>query len=356
MARGHRFRSCLRRTCGVAIVASVLLATAPGGSARADDGVRIWRIGYTAHNGSERLAYVVLPAWYGPGRNPSLPVVISPHGRGGSGLANTRFWGDLPAAGAFAVISPDGMGRRLGRLSYGYAGQIDDLATMPEVAARELTWLRIDRSRVYALGSSMGGQETLLLVARHPRVLAGAAAMDSVTDLGRRYYQLPGISCDASCVARWREPAGRVLQREMREEVGGTPAGARRAYAARSARSHAREIARSGVPLQVWWSREDQIVFDQEHQSAALVRDLRQLGGCAAIVSYEGTWRHSQEMWAGSLLPLALAGFGLVPSSFADIPDGRYRGACVPADGLVGIPAVIAKGLRCTSTSAGPCG
>ncbi len=58
---------------------------------------------------------------------------------------------------------------------------------MPDFATKALPWLRIDRSRIYALGSSMGGQETLLLVARHPDLLAGAAAMDSVTDLARRY-------------------------------------------------------------------------------------------------------------------------------------------------------------------------
>ena len=38
----------------------------------------------------------------------------------------------------------------------------------------------------------MGGQETALLVARHPHA-AGAAAMDSVTDLSRRYYQLADL-------------------------------------------------------------------------------------------------------------------------------------------------------------------
>ena len=33
----------------------------------------------------------------------------------------------------------------------------------------------------------MGGQETLLLVARHPHLLAGAAAFDPATDMARRY-------------------------------------------------------------------------------------------------------------------------------------------------------------------------
>ena len=54
--------------------------------------------------------HVVLPAWYGPGNNPPLPLVISPHGRGATGRSNADFFGRLPAVGRFAVISPDGMG------------------------------------------------------------------------------------------------------------------------------------------------------------------------------------------------------------------------------------------------------
>ena len=131
--------------------------------------------------------------------------------------------------------------------SYAFKGQIDDLARMPELATQALTWLRLDRERVYALGSSMGGQETLMLVARHPELLAGAAAMDSVTDLTRRYHQLPGVPCDAKCLKRWGKPYGLVLQAAMREEVGGAPSDSLKRYAARSASAYARTIASSGV-------------------------------------------------------------------------------------------------------------
>jgi pimeloyl-ACP methyl ester carboxylesterase len=350
MARGHGFRTCLLRTCGVAVVACVVLAIAPGGSASVENGVRMWQISYPAHNGVSRRASVVLPAWYGPERNPLLPLVISPHGRGATGAANARFWGDMPAVGGFAVISPDGMGRRLAKLSYGYARQIDDLARMPDLATAELPWLRIDRSRIYALGTSMGGQETLLLVARYPRLLAGAVAMDSVTDLARRYGQLPDVPCSEPCRRRWGGPYGRVLQAAMRKEVGGTPQSARHAYAARSAITQVHRIAASGVALQIWWSSGDQIVFDQAHQSALLDRELRRARACGPLVAYSGTWRHSQAMWAGSLLPVALAGFGLLPSGFPGIPDGHFRSSCVPSAGLSGIPRIIAKGMRCRST------
>ena len=200
-------------------------ATTPDsrGSRALIENVRTWTIRYRSHTGAERLADVVLPAWYGPGNNPPLPVVVSPHGRGATGLSNAAFFDRLPAIGRFAVISPDGMGQRLKNFSYGAPGQIDDLARMPGFAAAALPWLRIDSSRIYALGSSMGGQETLLLVARHPRLLAGAAALDSVTDLSRRYEQLPQLPCAESCVERWGKPYGAVLQSTLAREVGGSP-------------------------------------------------------------------------------------------------------------------------------------
>ena len=48
------------------------------------------RIGYTAWDGARRTAVLVLPKWYGPGANPAIPLVISPHGRGGTAQANAR--------------------------------------------------------------------------------------------------------------------------------------------------------------------------------------------------------------------------------------------------------------------------
>jgi pimeloyl-ACP methyl ester carboxylesterase len=279
--------------------------------------VRVLTIHYTAHNGRVREATVLLPSWYGPHRNPPIPLVIAPHGRGCNGKVNAEYWADLPARGGFAVVNPDGMGRRMGNYSYGFRGQIDDLARMPELTARALPWLRIDRDRIYALGSSMGGQETLLLVARHPDLLAGAVAMDSVTDLGRRYGELPNVACNARCVARFGTKYGYLLQAAMRSEVGGTPAQVPGAYAARSPMSLAREIAFSGVPLQIWWSKNDRIVTNQRGQSGRLLRVLKQLNASAPIVGYEGAWAHSTEMRADALLPVAVAGFGLLPTRYA---------------------------------------
>jgi pimeloyl-ACP methyl ester carboxylesterase len=283
---------------------------------------RIWKIRYTASNGAKRHAYVVLPASYGPRRNPPLPLVISPHGRGGNGHANALLWGNLPAVGGFAVVNPDGMGRVLPRYSFAYRGQIDDLARMPSFVTRALPWVRIDRRRIFALGSSMGGQETLMLVARYPHLLAGAAAMDSVTDLVRRYAQMPDVPCNSRCVQRFGEPYGRVLQANIVSEIGSKPAGDPRAWAARSPLAHAKAIAGSGVPLQIWWSRKDKIVVDQAHQSRRLFAALRHVNPHAQVSAYVGSWRHSCEMRYSALLPIALADFGLLPAHSIPLPAG----------------------------------
>jgi dipeptidyl aminopeptidase/acylaminoacyl peptidase len=285
---------------------------------------QVLTIDYTAHNGARREATVLLPATYRPGDDP-LPLIISPHGRGATGRSNAKFFGRMPTRGNFAVVSPDGMGRQLRNFSYGYEGQIDDLARMPEIVADALPWVRIDRSRIYALGSSMGGQETLLLVARHGAMLAGAAAMDSVTDLARRYDQVFELPTNPEFVRRWGVPNGVALQSAMRREVGAKPHVAPARYASRSPIDQAHAIADSGVPLQIWWSWDDEIVFDQAHHSQALYDTLRSMGTRAPLIAYSGRWQHSKEMRASALLPLALQDFGLLPRGFKAVPRSVRR-------------------------------
>ena len=242
---------------GAASQAAATITPEPGLTTR----VTAITITYKAHNGTCQHAEVLLPAWYTRHNNPPLPLVISPHGRGGKGSSNAKFWGTLPTTGGFAVVNPDGMGRRLDRISYGYRGQIDDLARMPDIVTKALPWVHLDRDRIFALGSSMGGQETLLLVARHPK-LARRRRRD-----GLRHRHGPPLR-PARAAAR----SARCSQSNMRTELGGSPATAPKAFASRSPLSQARRIARSGVPLQIWWSTKDRIVIDQQHQSGDALR------------------------------------------------------------------------------------
>ena len=298
--------------------------------------VKRWQIRYIAHDGRPSSAFIVLPSWYGPAANPPLPLVISPHGRGLSGRSNSILWGNLPGRGSFAVVNPDARGRRVAGHSWGYAGQIADLARMPEILRTTLPWLRIDRRKVYAFGGSMGGQETLLLVARHPKLLAGAAAFSAVTDMGLQYRNFTRLRCNNACrTLLGKKPFGASLRELARREMGGGPGTAAGAYAARSPITHVRAIARSCVPLQLWWSVADQIVVDQQSQSGKFFWELRRLNEGATVDAFVGFWIHSAEMRARTGLPLALSQFGLLPPASPWQNIRRVRPlpgrTCVPA-------------------------
>jgi pimeloyl-ACP methyl ester carboxylesterase len=299
----------------LAVLLTLACFGAASRSARGDDWepvqVRVVTIHYRTHDGYRRAAYVVLPGWYGPRNNPPLPLIVSPHGRGVSAQENVNRWGNLPALGPFAVVNPEGQGRRFKRLSWGYPGQIEDLARMPRIVARAVPWLRLDPQRVYAFGTSMGGQETLLLVARHPSLLAGAAAFDPVTSMANRYRDFARLACNRRCLGRWRDSIGPGLQRLAREEIGGTPSTHPRAYSRRSPLTYARAIANSGVPLQLWWSRADRVVRARD-QSVALVRALRRLNPAAELQTFVGSWPHSADMRPYFMLIPALRRFDLM--------------------------------------------
>jgi pimeloyl-ACP methyl ester carboxylesterase len=290
----------IRRTLVVlALVSAVAACLAPPALPAPLRATREIVIHYVAHDGITRAAYVLLPRRYTPGDDPPIPLVISPHGRGVDASANARLWGDLPGRDGFAVINPDGQGRRLELYSWGDPGQVDDLARMPDVLERALPWVHVDRARIYAVGGSMGGQETLLLLARRPHLLAGAVSFDAPTNLIPRYREF-----------EWLRD-GSYLQELAQYEIGGTPWQDRGAWVVRSPLEFARSIARSGVPLEIWWSFADGVVVDQRQQSGLLYRTIERLNPVAPVVERVGAWRHCHEMRWDAKLPEALAFLGL---------------------------------------------
>ena len=257
-------------------------------------------LNYRAHNGVPRPAIVVAPAQYGPDNpSPPLPLVISPHGRGVRAKGNVYYWSDLPGRGDFVVVCPGGMGRRLPLHSWGYKGQIDDLARMPSIVANHTNWLHIDENRVYAAGGSMGGHETLLLLGQHPKLLSGAIAIDPVTDFERRYWDFG------------RNIRTKGLQALALIEVGGTPKTNVEGYVLRSPTHWVTQIAASGVPLQLWWSTADAIVQDQIHQTAHFYRELEELHPTGRLDAVTGVWAHSATM-RQQQLPEAMRWLGLL--------------------------------------------
>jgi poly(3-hydroxybutyrate) depolymerase len=293
----------VRALVGAAIAA--LVVTGVAGAANRPvapiPNTEILLIHYRAHDGAVRPAWLMLPAGYHGQR---IPLVISPHGRGVDESDNALFWGDLPGEGGFAVIDPGGEGRRLHWYSWGAPGQIADLARMPGIARAH--GVDVDPHRIYAFGGSMGGQETLLLVAKHPHLLAGAAAFDPATDMARRYRDFAAL------------PNGGTLRALARIEIGGTPAQVPGAYAARSPDHYERAIARSGVPLQLFWSSRDRIIRDQVAETYALASAIKRADPRFRLWDFHGEWDHTAEMRWNRRLPRALARFGLLP--WRDVP------------------------------------
>lgn len=293
----------MRSTLAGVVVATAVIASA------AHAGVRTLTFSYRSSAGTDAKAYLVLPSWYGPTRHPPIPFVISPHGRGVSGRYNLRFWGSIAGRGPFVVVSPDGHGRKLPFYSWGWRGQIDDLARMPELARAAFSWLRIAPKRVYAIGDSMGAQEVLLLATRRDIKLAGVAAFDPVSDMAARYRA-------------WSvTPGEQQLPALARVEFGGTPGSTPSAYAARSPIDFVGAIARSRVPIQLWWSRRDAVITDQGVQSERFYERLVALG--ARVRRVVGDWAHGHAMHPQTHLPAALACFGLIPARGVSVPFGR---------------------------------
>ena len=246
--RGASISTFVTRTSRLLLLLAVTAlvvapATAVAREHRAHGKIRIWKIAYRAHNGARRNAWVLLPSWYGPRNHPAIPLIVSPHGRGLTGRANAGLWGSLPADGPFAVVNPDGQGRLLPAYSWGSYGQVEDLARMPSIVRRTLPWLRIETSRVYTFGGSMGGQEALLLVARHPTLFAGAAVFDAVTDFALQYREFLHLTCRNACRKIWAGELGKGLQELARKEVGGTPKTAPISFAMRAHFCHSTDSA-----------------------------------------------------------------------------------------------------------------
>lgn len=252
---------------------------------------------YKTHDGIYRDAYLVLPSRH---INKPLALIISPHGRAVSARNNCKSWGNLPDYGRFAVICPNGYGRKLSLYSWGYRGQIEDLSKMPSLLRKQYPNLKINSRKVYAFGSSMGGQETLLLLAEYPGELAGAVAFDPVTDLILRYKTFPS------------SPQGNTLLPMMAFEVGGTPDSNPGAFLSRSPLYYASSLAKFGTPLQLWWSKNDTIVPDQEDQSGAFFNLLKSYYPKYPLEEIVGTWPHSNEFNYQRCIPVALMYFNLL--------------------------------------------
>src|SRR3954451_23270688 len=313
---------------------------------------KAWTVRYLAWDHvTARQAIIVLPRAWGPKHHPHpLPLVISPHGRNNHALNNERgSWQNLPAAGPFALVCPDGLARAHSAatdpvdappnpslFTYGNVGHVHDLARLPQIVEATLPWLELQRDRVYVLGSSMGGQETLLLAARYPKALAGghgklagAAAFDAVCDLavqcGYLTHHRPGVSANMieevgtrpASTRGWNLGAPYFNRKERRQKTIGSlldelPKG-QEYWNARTALSFAGKLASLPFPLRLYWSTEDIVVGNQERdQTGKLFASIERVAPNAKVTPIRGQWAHSHEFFPRRQLGAALAAFDLV--------------------------------------------
>lgn len=282
-----------------AIALAVVIGAAAGDGApstkRSDTaaaGTRLVTLRFRGPGGHEDTVVVAMPAWYGARRHPALPLIISPHGRGGTARGNARRWGDLPGRLRLIVLNAGLSGRRLQRDSWAWPPEIDGLARLPRLVRHRVPYLRFDPRRIYAAGDSMGGQEALMLLVRHPRLLAAVAAADPVTNFLERERQFT------------RSADSRGEQRRARVEVGVSAKRAPWLYLRRSPSAYAPTIAASGVPTRLWWSRLDRVVIAQRTtQAGELFAAVKRVDPDAPISERITDDRHGWIFWSDHGLP-----------------------------------------------------
>jgi hypothetical protein len=293
---------------------------------------QVFAVPYYSWNGRPRYAVVLLPRDYWPAAdNEPLPCIVQAHGRGSSPLSPASKWRDLPTRFGFMVICPDSSGRRDQYNSWAVPGQVADIVEMVDVVESSLPWVHADHQRLYLMGVSMGGQETLAALARYPDRFAAGICVDGTANLAARYRELPLVD-------------RAELQPVMRREVGGTPAQVLHLYRWRSSTPFAATLGTAGVPIAIWWSKEDPVSINQRTtQTGYLYRRIKRLWPQAPVVEVVGTGGHGEM-------------FSAHPEATVDFfrPDGVWR-TRPPApsawDYASWLPAAETWGYRFTTVS-----
>ena len=241
---------------------------------------QVLAVPYHSWNNKARYATVVLPLDYAPGNNEPLPCIVQPHGRKATPLGPAGRWGDLPTSQRFMIICPDSSGRRDPYNSWAVAGQLQDIVEIVGVVESSIPWVHVDRQRLYILGISMGGHETLCTIARYPDVFAAGLCVDGNANLAARYREFPYVDMADT-------------QPLMRREVGGTPRQVPWLYARRSSTPFAWTLATCDVPIAIWWSKDDKIGYNQaKTQTGYLYRRIKALRADAPVVQVIGRGVH----------------------------------------------------------------
>jgi poly(3-hydroxybutyrate) depolymerase len=242
---------------------------------------------------------------YSPANNMGrpLPLLLAPHPitwtpeqeyQGGwDGMQKWGYHrGYYGLADEYGVIIalPHGHHRREEFCSLAAPEQMADMAYL--IDALDEYGYRVDKSRVYVCGKSMGGQEALVLAGRYPDKLAAVVAFNPIIDL-----------------AAWQEDLANSPLPEIREfgtdkrvanEVGGLPAEVPALYAERSATTYADGLAR--VPTLIFWAEVDTIVPRQiTHHTMKLYEMVKARSITSPIAEYNHTRIHAVQDFGGDI-------------------------------------------------------
>jgi len=124
-----------------------------------------WSAYYSRADGSGQLFVVMLPADFDSTKR--YPLVVRLHGNGGMPFPRPKVAGAAEAGSSCIEVSPWGRGNN----SYRALGESDVLSIMRYMQE----WYRIDPSRIYLAGASMGGSGTWRLACRYPDLFAAVA-------------------------------------------------------------------------------------------------------------------------------------------------------------------------------------
>ena len=198
------------------------------------------------------------------------------------------------------------MGRRLPLHSWGWRGQIDDLARMPAIL-RTRAPVAADRRRS-ACTPSAGAW-----AARRRSCSSDSIRACSPERSPSTRSPTSGFATSSSRAAR-ADPCSR---RSRGSRSAGRRARNPQAFVLRSPLHWIREIADSGVPLQIWWSDADEIVVNQHTQSGRFFKELQELEPRGRLEKVTGSWGHTAKSYAQLQLPGAVAWLGPDPGRLA---------------------------------------
>ncbi|MCB0167154.1 MAG: prolyl oligopeptidase family serine peptidase [Anaerolineae bacterium] len=194
------------------------------------------------------------------------PLVVVLHGLGGTGLgalyteltteASQRGW-LLVAPNQHNRVVPYNGDSDGGKKALAWLGAQHDVIDAIDYMTSHFS---VNKSRIFVIGGSMGGQTTLMMAGKYPDVFGAAVPWKPLTDLGELYGELDD---DSFWAPNPDDPYLDLPDPGIHKQVGGTPSEVPFEYARRSPRNLAPNMRT--IPLKMWHDTDD--IFVKPHHS-----------------------------------------------------------------------------------------